>query len=138
MMSEQESVVFYPGKAKLIPVALNIAIAPMLLYFSGVWPWPPTVLHILVFVLTAIIAFQFVKRSLKKPRMIFDNKGIHYGGVIYPTESIIAIKPYMRALKIKIDKEGKEKEKVVNLWWAGKDDIRKIYETATARYKIID
>ncbi len=137
-MSEQEPVVFYPGKIKLIPIALNIAVAPMLLYFLGLWPWPPTALHFAVFALTAIVAFQFVKRSIKKPRMIFDNEGIHFGGVSYPTKSIISIQPYMRALRIKFDKEGKEKEKIANLWWASKDDIRRIYEIATARYTVMD
>jgi hypothetical protein len=137
-MSEQESVVFYPGKARLIPIAFNIAISPILLYLSGIWAWQPTILDIGVFVLTAIIAVQFVKQNTSRPRIIFDNEGIHCGGVSYPIESIIAIKPYMRALKIKIDNEGKEKEKVVNLWWAGKNDLRRIYETATSRYKVID
>jgi hypothetical protein len=136
-MSEQESVVFYPGKAKLIPIAFNIAVVPMLLYFSGVWPWPPTILHMVVFVLTAIVAVKFIKRSIKKPRLIFDNEGIHCGGVTYPTESIISIQPYMRALRIKFNKDGKEKEKVLNLWWASKNDIRRIYEIATARYKVV-
>jgi fucose 4-O-acetylase-like acetyltransferase len=137
-MSEQQSVVFYPGKARLIPIAFNIAIAPILLYFSGVWAWPPAIFHIAVFVLTTIVAIQFVKRSTSKPRIIFDNQGIHFAGVTYPTASIIAIQPYMRALIIKINKEGKEKEKIVNLWWAGKEDIRLIYETAKARYKVMD
>jgi fucose 4-O-acetylase-like acetyltransferase len=136
-MSEEETVVFYPGKAKLIPIAFNIAIVPMLLYFSGVWPWPPTILHMVVFVLTAIVAVKFIKRSIKKPRLIFDNKGIHFGGVTYPTELIISIQPYMRALRIKFNKDGKEKEKVLNLWWASKKDIGRIYEIATERYKVM-
>jgi hypothetical protein len=136
-MSEEETVIFYPGKAKLIPIAFNIAIVPMLLYFSGVWPWPPTILHMVVFVLTAIVAVKFIKRSIKKPRLIFDNKGIHCGGVTYPTELIISIQPYMRALRIKFNKDGKEKEKVLNLWWASKKDIGRIYEIATERYKVM-
>ena len=136
-MNEQESVVFYPGKAKLIPIGLNIAVVPMLLYFSGVWPWPPTNLHIFVFILTTIVAVQFIKRSVKKPRLIFDNEGIHCGGVTYPTGLIISIQPYMRALRIKFNKDGKEKEKVLNLWWASKKDIQRIYEIATKRYKVV-
>ena len=134
-MSEQESVVFYPGKSKLIPIAFNIAVVPMLLYFSGLWPWPPTPLHIVVFVLTAVVAVKFISRSIKKPRLIFDNDGIHCGGISYPAESVISVQPYMRALRIKFNKGDREKEKVINLWWASKKDIRKIYETAAARYK---
>ena len=136
-MNEQEAVVFYPGKAKLIPIALNIAVVPMLLYFSGVWPWPPTTLHMIVFILTTIVAVKFIQRSIKKPRLIFDNEGIHCGGSTYPTELIISIQPNMRALRIKFDQEGKEKEKVLNLWWASKKDIKRIYEIAAERYKII-
>jgi hypothetical protein len=43
----------------------------------------------------------------------------------------------MRALRIKFNKDGKEKEKVLNLWWASKNDIKKIYEIASARYKLV-
>lgn len=136
-MNDQNSIAFYPGKTQLLPIAFNIAISPMLLYLIGLWPWPPTMLHLAVFVVTTITAIRFLKSRLGKSRLVFDNAGIHCG-VSYPSESISGVKPYMRALTIRINKDGKEKEKIINLWWASKDDIKKIYEIATTRYRLME
>jgi hypothetical protein len=131
----QKSVSFYPGKKQLIPLAFNIAVAPMLLYLFGLWPWPPTVLHMAVFALTCIMAVRFVKHHLQKARLVIDDAGIHCGRS-YPANSIRAVKPYMRALKVWVDIDGKEKEKVINLWWAGKEDLQAIFQQASERYTL--
>lgn len=128
---------FYPGKKQLIPLAFNIAIAPMLLYLLGFWPWPPTVLHIAVFALTSTMAVRFVKHHLQKARLVIDDAGIHCGRS-YPANSIRGVKPYMRGLKVWIDKDGSEIEKVINLWWASKDDLQVIFQQATERYTLRD
>jgi hypothetical protein len=131
----QNSISFYPSKKQLIPVAFNIAVAPMLLYLVRLWPWPPTVLHMAVFALTIIMAVRYVKYHLQKARMVIDDSGIHCGK-FYPADSIRAVKPYMRALKVWIEIDGKEKEKVINLWWAGKADLQAIFQQASERYTI--
>ena len=136
-MNDQNSIAFYPGKTQLLPIAFNIAISPVLLYLVGLWPWPPTTLHLAVFVVTTITAIRFLKSRLGKSRLVFDNAGIHCG-VSYPSESISCVKPYMRALTIRINEDGKEKEKIINLWWASKEDIKKIYEIATTRYRLME
>jgi hypothetical protein len=129
----QNSVSFYPGKKQLIPVAFNIAVAPMLLYLFRLWPWPPTVLHMAVFALTSIMAVRYVKYHVQKARMVIDDFGIHCGKS-YPADSIRAVKPYMRALKVWVDIDGKEKEKVINLWWVSKEGLQAIFQQASERY----
>jgi len=131
------AVSFYPGKKQLMPVAFNIAIAPMLLYLFRLWPWPPTVLHAGVFMLTSIMAVRYVKHHLQKARMVIDDRGIHCGK-FYPAESIRGVKPYMRALKIWVDIDGNEKEKVINLWWASKEDLQAIFQQTAERYTLRD
>ena len=131
----QSSISFYPGKKQLIPLAFNIAVAPMLLYLFGLWPWPPTVLHMAVFALTIIMAVRYVKYHLQKARMVIDDSGIHCGK-FYPADSIRAVKPYMRALKVWVDIDGNEKEKVINLWWASKEDLQVIFQQASERYSL--
>ena len=133
--SVQKAVSFYPGKKQLMPVAINIAIAPIMLYILRIWPWPPTVVHLAVFVLTSIMALRYFKYQLQKVRMVIDDSGIHCGQS-YPAESILAVKPYMRALKIWINVDGKEREKVLNLWWAGKEDIQSICQLASERFSL--
>ena len=131
------SVSFFPGKKQLIPLAFNIAVAPMLLYLFGLWPWPPTILHLAVFALTGVMAVRFVKHHLKKARMVIDDSGIHCGRS-YPADSIRGVKPYMRALKVWVEIDGKEKEKVINLWWASKEDLQAIFQQASERYGLRD
>lgn len=136
-MNDDSPVEFYPGKAQLIPVAFNIALAPMLLYLLGLWPWPPTTLHLGVFFITTIMAFRFVKSRLGKPRLVFDDKGIHFGKS-FAAADIRGVKPYMRALKVWVNKDGKVSEKVINLWWASKKDLQAIFAQASQRYKLMD
>ena len=118
-----------------MPLAFNIAVAPMLLYLFGLWPWPPTLLHMAVFVLTSTMAARFVTHHLQKARMVIDDSGIHCGRS-YPADSIRAVKPYMRALKVWVEIDGNEIEKVINLWWASKEDLQVIFQQATERYSL--
>lgn len=134
-MNDQNPVVFYPGKAQLMPVVLNIAVSPLLLYLVRLWPWPPTILHLGVFVLTTVIAVRYLRSQLKKPRLVFDEPGI-IGKTTYPAGNIQGIKPYMRALRVWVTIDGKEKEKVINLWWASKEDLQRIFSIASERYPV--
>ena len=136
-MSEQDSVTFYSGKKQLMPIAFNIAVAPMLLYLFRLWPWPPTTLHLVAFILSTVLAFRYYKSRLVKPRLVFDANGIHCGAS-YGADVIEGVKPYMRALKIFVNVDGKQKEKVVNLWWASKEDLQSIFETAISRYQLVE
>lgn len=134
-MSDQNPVIFYPSKSQLMPVVFNIAAAPFLLYLIQLWPWPPTVVHLGVFGLTTIIAVRYLRRQLQTPRLVFDEPGIIWK-TTFPAEDILAVKPYMRALKIWVRVDGVEKEKVINLWWASKEDVQQIFAIASARYGV--
>jgi hypothetical protein len=132
-----EPVTFYPGKKQLLPIAFNIAVAPMLLYLLGLWAWPPSLVHLVAFVFTSLIAIRFVRSHQAQPALMFDQEGIRLKRQFYPVEQIKAVKPYMRTLKIQLEIDGKTSEKVVNLWWAGGDIIESIYREATTRYPLI-
>ena len=58
-----EPQVFYSSKPRLFHMALNIAIAPVLLYLLGVWPWPPLLPHYIVFAITTLMALRFATSS---------------------------------------------------------------------------
>ena len=131
--SKQNPIIFYPGKKQLMPIVVNIAISPLLLYLFRLWPWPPTSLHMAAFFLTGILALRFYRNQLKKPKLVFDQPGI-ISSVTYAADDIVGVKPYMRALKVWVMIEGREKEKVINLWWASKEDLQRISSLATERY----
>ena len=134
-MTDQNPVIFYPGKKQLMPIVFNIAVSPLLLYLFRLWPWPPTMLHLGAFVLTTLIAMRYLKSQRKKPRLVFDEPGI-ISKIDFPAEHIKGVKPYMRALRIWIDVDGREKEKVINLWWASKEDLQRIFTIARERYPV--
>lgn len=136
-MNEKNPVIFYPGKAQLIQVAVNIAISPLLLYLFRIWPWPPTTVHLGAFFLTTILAFRFYQSQLQRPKLVFDEPGI-ISSKTYAAKDIVGVKPYMRALRIWVMIDGIEKEKVVNLWWASKEDLQRIFAIACERYKARD
>ena len=137
-MSEQKTVAFFPGKTQLMPVTFNIAVAPFVLYLIGIWPWPPTVWHLGVFGVTTVIAVRYLRTRLARPGLILDEKGIHYGGRSYVDTEIEGVKPYMRALKIRVSQDGNVSEKVINLWWASREDVQAIISLVSQRYKLVE
>ena len=99
--------------------------APVLLYLFGLWAWPPSGVHLLTFALTSIIAWRFFSSRWKKVRLIIDDSGIDCG-IRYPTESIVSVKPFMRAVKLRLTQENGESEATVNLAWASNRDFSEI------------
>lgn len=134
-MNEKNPVIFYPAKIQLIPVALNIAISPFLLYLFRLWPWPPTTIQLGAFFLTGILALRFYRAQMQNPKLVFDEPGI-ISSKTYAANDIVGVKPYMRALRIWIMVDGREKDEVINLWWAGKEDLQRIFAIASERYKV--
>lgn len=114
-------------------MAINICIAPALLYLVGVWTWPPTLPHYITFFITGLIAMRFVKQRWSDPRMVFDNEGL-FCGEYYPAESIQKVEPIMRALKLSLIRDGESKGKVISLGWASNDDIKMIVKLANDRF----
>ena len=76
-MSEPDSAVFYSSKPRTIHMAINIALAPVLLYLFGVWPWPPTLPHYITFFITGLIGMRYAKQRLGQARLAIDKDGLH-------------------------------------------------------------
>ena len=129
-----DSVVFYSSKPRVIHVALNIALAPVLLYLLGIWPWPPTLPHYMTFFITGLIAMRYARQRLGQVRLAIDDKGL-YCGEFYPAESIRNVQTVMRALKLTLLQDGEVKEKIVNLGWASNDDFGTIVRLVGERFQ---
>ena len=136
-MSDNPPIVFYPGKLRLIHVAINLALMPLLLYLFKIWSWPPTLIHMGVFALSAMMAIRFYRLRMGKPRLVFDDAGLH-GEVSYASADIRGVKPTLGALSIRVDEESGSKEHLINLWWASKADMREISRLALERYGMMD
>ena len=133
-MNQDTQAVFYSSKPRTIHMALNIALAPVLLYLVGLWPWPPTLPHYVTFFITGLIGMRYAKQRLGQARLAFDEKGL-YAGEFYPWESIRNVQTVMRALKLTLVEEGGVREKVINLGWASNDDFRIIVQLLTERFR---
>jgi len=115
-------------------MAVNIAVAPLLLYLLGVWPWPPAVQHYIVFAITLLIALNYLRQRWHNPRLVLDDKGL-FCGAFYPAENIYRADATLRSVQLTILKNGKVKQKIVSLGWASKDDYRAIVQLLGERFK---
>ena len=136
-MSANPPATFYPGKLRLIHIAINLALLPLLLYLFKIWSWPPALIHMSVFALSAMMALRFYRVRAGKPRLVFDDAGIHVE-VSYACADIRGVKPTIGALKLRMDEEGGAKDHVINLWWASKADLQEISRLAVERYGLLD
>ena len=132
-MSEAGPQVFYSSKPRLVHVALNIALAPVLLYLVGLWSLPPTLPHYVTFAITGLIAHRYARQRWSQPRLVLDEDGLHCGG-FYPADSIQRVDTVMRALKLQVLVDGAVSEKVIGLGWASNDDFKRIVQLLTARF----
>ncbi len=116
-------------------MAINIAFAPALLYLVGLWQWPPGVPHLLVFAITTVLAFRYLKPRWTQPQLTLDERGL-YCGRLYSTASIQRVTPIVRALKLELSDENGVSEKTLNLNWASRDDFKTIVETTSGRFNV--
>lgn len=133
VMADNESHTFYSSKIRLVHIAANIALAPVLLYLFGIWSLPPTLTHFATFAVTGIIGLRYARQRWDIPRLVIDDTGLHYGEFI-PTESIQKIDRLMRSLKVQVLEDGAMKEKVINLSWASNADFKIILELVGRRF----
>jgi len=115
-------------------MAANILFAPILLYLLGVWPWPPTGPHYIVFAITLLMAVHYLRQRWHTPRLILDDNGL-FCGSFYPAENIYRADATVRSVQLTILKDGKVKQKIVSLGWASKDDYRTIVQLLSERFK---
>ena len=133
-MTDNESIKFYSSKPRLIHMAANILFAPILLYLLGVWAWPPTLPHYIVFVIALLMALQYLRQRWHTPRLMLDEKGL-FCGTFYPAENIYRADATLRSVQLTVLKDGKVKQKIVNLGWASREDYKAIVQLLTERYR---
>ena len=134
-MNEPQAIRFYSSKPRLIHMAANIALAPVLLYLVGFWPWPPTLPHYITFAITGLIAMRYARQRWHQPRLVIDDRGLTCGE-FYPWESIRHMQTVMRAFKLTLmQDDGQMRQKVLNLGWASNDDFKTIVRLLTERFE---
>ena len=134
-MNGDSEVRFYSSKPRLTHMAVNIALAPALLYLVGLWPWPPTTPHYITFAITGLIAYRYARVRWKQPRLVIDERGLTCGE-FYPWESIRHVQTVMRALKLTLlQEDGQFRQKVLNLGWASNDDFKTIVRLLAERFQ---
>ena len=133
-MNTETVQVFYSSKPRVIHMALNIALAPILLYLLGAWAWPPAIPHAIVFAITGLMALHYARQRWIAPRLVLDEKGL-YCGALYPVENIYRAEPSLRSVTLTILADGKVKTKVVSLGWASKVDCQTIQQLLADRFQ---
>lgn len=133
-MSDRQPIQFFSSKPRLIHMALNIALAPVLLYLVGIWPWPPTLPHYVTFAITGLIGHRYARQRWSQPRLVVDERGITCGQ-FYAWETIREVQTVMRALKLSVLRDGEMKQKVLNLGWASNEDFKAIVQLIAERFE---
>lgn len=129
-----EPQVFYSSKPRLLHMAFNIAIAPVLLYLLGAWPWPPVLPHYIVFAITALMSLRFTRKRWSAPRLVLDASGLSCGR-FYAAEDIYRAEPSMRAVTLTLLEDGKVKTKVISLGWASRENCHAIQQLLAQRFQ---
>ncbi len=124
---------FFWSKPRLIHLAVNIAIAPILLYPIGAWSWPPALPHYIVFAITFLMAVHYARQRWKQPQLVLDANGLTCGH-FYPTENICKAKPSLRSVTLTVLANGRVKNKVVSLGWASREDCQTIQRLLVTRF----
>jgi hypothetical protein len=133
-MNKPSTVSFFASKPRVVHMALNIALAPVLLYLLGVWAWPPVLPHYIVFVISGLMALQYARRRWKAPRLVLNEEGL-YCDAFYPTDTIYRAEASLRSVTLTILKDGEVKEKIIALGWASKEDYRSIVQLLSERFQ---
>ncbi len=133
-MTDEATHLFYSSKPRVVHVALNIALAPILLYLLGAWAWPPELPHYIVFAITGLMALHYARQRWKAPRLVLDDKGLHCG-TFYPAENIYRAEGSIRSVTLTVLADGKVKEKIISLGWASRDDYKAIVQLLSDRFQ---
>jgi hypothetical protein len=133
-MNNQTKHIFYSSKPRVIHMALNIALAPLLLYLLGAWAWPPSIQHYIVFVITGLMALHYARQRWTAPRLVLDESGLTCG-VFYPIDNIYKAEGSIRSVTLTILKDGKVKEKIISLGWASREDYKTIVQLLNERFQ---
>jgi hypothetical protein len=133
-MDTDSKQLFYASKPRILHMAANIALSPLLLYLLGAWSWPPQLPHYIVFVIAALMALHYARRHWNTRRLELDETGLHCGA-FYAADNIYKAEPALRSVVLTILKDGKVKDKVVSLGWASREDYKTIVALLTERFQ---
>lgn len=125
---------FYARKSHLIHWALNIALAPVLLYLLGAWKWPPEVPHYIVFAITTVLGIRFARRRWRTPQLVLDEEGL-FCGRFYAAENIYRAEPSWRSVTLTFLNDGRAQTRVIGLGWASRDDCQRIQQLLAERFQ---
>jgi hypothetical protein len=125
---------FYSSKPRVVHMALNIALAPILLYLLGAWAWPPVLPHYVVFAITLLMAVHYARQRWNAPRLILDDSGLTCGK-FYAAENIYKAEPSLRSVTLTVLADAKVKTRVVSLGWASREDCRAIQQLLAERFR---
>ncbi len=131
--AEQQHV-FYSSKPRVLHMAANIAISPVLLYLLNAWKWPPILPHYVVFAITLLMAVHYSRQRWSAPRLILDDSGLTCGK-FYPAETIYRAEPSMRSVTLTLLADGQVKTKIVSLGWSSREDCETIQQLLAARFQ---
>ena len=129
-----EQHVFYSSKSRLVHMAINIAIAPILLYLLGAWAWPPVLPHYIVFAITCLMALHYARKRWNEPRLVLDANGL-LCGKFYSADNIYKTEASLRSVTLTLLTEGRVKNKVISLGWASREDCQAIQQLLAARFQ---
>ena len=132
--SAGEQQVFYSSKPRVIHMAANITLAPILLYLLGAWSWPPVLPHFIVFAITFLMAVHYSRQRWSAPRLQLDASGLTCGK-FYAAENIYRAEPSLRSVTLTILADGQVKTRVVSLGWASREDCREIQRLLAERFQ---
>ncbi len=132
--ANREQHVFYSSKTRLVHMAINIAIAPILLYLLGAWAWPPALPHYIVFAITFMMALHYARKRWSEPRLLLNADGLLCGR-FYSADNIYKAKASLRSVTLTMLTDGQVKTKVVSLGWASREDCQAIQQLLAARFQ---
>ncbi len=115
-------------------MALNIALAPILLYLLGAWSWPPLFRHYIVFIITALMALHYARQRWTAPHLVLDESGLTCGK-FYAAENIYKAEPSTRSVTLTLLTDGKVNNKVISLGWASREDCHAIQQLLAGRFQ---
>lgn len=133
-MTDDNEYRFYWSRVHLVHMAINIALAPVLLYLLGLWAWPPQLPHIIVFVITTLMAMRYAQSRWHQPKLIVNEQGLTCGE-FYPAETIYQATPSVRSIALTLFADNELRRKEIHLGWASNDDRQKIQQLLAERFQ---
>ena len=124
-MSDSTTHSFCYSKGRIIHVAINIALSPVLFIVVGVWSWPPTGMQALIYLASFLAAVAYSRYRWQQPVLFIDDNGIR-GKKSFEFASLEKCALIFRSLRLKLSADKGGQEEVLNLNWASKEDIQKI------------